>query len=257
MRFGICAGVKTDYVQVMKACGYDYFETNMTEITAMSEEEFASFHGFVEKCGLPCEASNCFIPGQYKLTGADIDYGAISAYVAKALKRASALGLKTAVFGSGGARRYPESTNRQDAQQQITFFLKEIVSPEASKYSIQIAIEPLNKSEDNAINSVPEGVRIAKATGCDNIKTLADLYHVYLENDPLDAISRMKGDILHSHIANPVRRKYPQPGDGFDFLPFLNAIESAGCPRCSVEAGTDDFIAEAPKALELLRSLPV
>jgi D-psicose/D-tagatose/L-ribulose 3-epimerase len=255
MKFGACVGTDAEKIKVIKDAGFDYAETNMTDIATVSDEEFEAFLLALKTNDIPCEASNCFIPGEYKLVGDNVDYASISAYVAKALERASRAGIQSAVFGSGGARRVPEGVSREDAHKQIAYFLKEIVSPEAAKYGIQIAIEPLNKTECNCLNSVLEGVALADSIGCDNIKTLADLYHVFLENDPLDEIAALKGKIIHSHIANPVGRCYPAPGDGFDYAPFMKALREAGCTRCSVEAGTKDFAKEAPLALAVLKAL--
>ncbi|MEI6580532.1 MAG: sugar phosphate isomerase/epimerase family protein [Eubacteriales bacterium] len=255
MKFGACIGTTAEKIKILKEIGFDYVETHMTEMATINEEDFEAFLLALKTYDIPCEASNCFIPGEYKLVGEYVDYDKISAYVSLALERASRAGIKSAVFGSGAARRVPEGTSRTQAHKQITYFLKEIVSPEAAKYGIRIAIEPLNKKECNCLNSVLEGVAIAKATGCDNIKTLADLYHVFLENDPLDKIAALTGEIIHAHIANPVGRCYPVPGDGFDYAPFINALKSAGCTRCSVEAGTKDFEDEARKALVVLKSL--
>jgi sugar phosphate isomerase/epimerase len=255
MKFGACVGTDEEKIKVAKEVGFDYVETNLSNIGTISDEEFEAFLLVLKTNNIPCEASNCFIPSDYQLVGENVDYKSISAYVAKALERASRVGIKSAVFGSGGARHLPDGVTKEDAHKQITYFLKEIVSPEAAKYGINIAIEPLNKKECNCINSVLEGVAIARATGCENIKTLADLYHVYLENDPLDKIAELKGEIIHSHIANPVGRCYPEPGDGFDYAPFINALKAAGCGRCSVEAGTKDFANEAPKVLAVLKAL--
>ena len=255
MKFGVCIGTDAEKIKVLKDTGFDYVETNLTDIATISDEDFEAFLQALKTNNIPCEASNCFIPGEYKLVGKDVDYEKISAYVSKALARASRAGIKSAVFGSGAARRIPDGTSREDAHKQLTHFLKEIVSPEAGKYGIRIAIEPLNKKECNCLNSVLEGVAIARATDRDNIKTLADLYHVFLEDDQMDDIAALKGEIIHAHIANPVGRCYPAPGDGFDYAPFINALKAAGCERCSVEAGTKDFENEVTKALAVLKAL--
>lgn len=255
MKFGTCIGTDQEKIKVSKDAGFYYVETNLTNITAMRDREFEEFLKALEQNDIPCEASNCFIPSEYKLIGESVDYKSISAYVAKALARANRLGIKTAVFGSGGARRVPDGVTREEAHKQIIYFLKEIVGPQASEYGIRIAIEPLNSQVCNCLNSVLEGVAVARATGCDNIKTLADLYHVYLDNDPLDKIAQLKGEVIHAHIANPVARCYPAPGDGFDYVPFFNTLKAVGCERCSIEADTKDFTNDATKALAVLKSL--
>lgn len=255
MKFGTCIGTDEEKIKISKEAGFDYIETNLTNITAMSDREFEGFLKTLEQNDIPCEASNCFIPSDYKLVGESVDYISISAYVAKALARAERLGIKTAVFGSGGARRVPDGVTREEAHKKIIYFLKEIVAPEAFKYGIRIAIEPLNSQVCNCLNSVLEGAAVARATGCDNVETLADLYHIYIDNDPLDKIARLKDEVIHAHIANPVARCYPAPGDGFDYAPFFNALKAVGCERCSVEADSKDFVNDATKALAVLRAL--
>jgi len=252
MKFGICVGTDTKKIEILSKTGFDYFETNTTEITKASDAAFSDFAACIEKFALPCEAANCFVPGEIKLSVLNPDYNAITEYVKKAFLRASQCGIKTIVFGSGKAREVPEGMKTAESFDRLVFFLREIVAPQAERYAIDLAVEPLNKNECNIINSVCDGIELADAVGKARVKTLADLYHMYLENDPMDALAATRGKIIHAHIANPVKRRFPQPGDGFDFAPFLKAIQSAGCPRCSVEAGCDDFAADAPVALEAL-----
>lgn len=252
MRFGICVGTDAKKIEILSKTGFDYFETNTTEITTASDTAFSEFAACIEKFALPCEAANCFVPGEIRLSASEPDYASISEYVKKAFLRASQCGVKTIVFGSGKARGVPEGVTTAEAFNKLVFFLREIVAPQADLYAIDLAVEPLNKNECNIINSVPDGIALADAVSEARVKTLADLYHMYLENDSMEALAATKKKIIHAHIANPVKRRFPQPGDGFDFAPFLKALQSAGCPRCSVEAGCDDFAADAPAALEAI-----
>lgn len=252
MRFGICVGTDAKKIEILSKTGFNYFETNTTEITTAGDAAFSEFAACIDKFGLPCEAANCFVPGEIRLSAAQPDYAAISEYVKKAFLRASQCGVKTIVFGSGKARGVPEGMTTAAAFEKLAYFLKEIVAPQAERYAIDLAVEPLNKNECNIINSVCDGIELADAAAHARIKTLADLYHMYLEDDSMEALAATRGKIIHAHIANPVKRRFPQPGDGFDFVPFLKAIQSAGCPRCSVEAGCDDFATDAPAALEAL-----
>lgn len=254
MKFGACIGTDAKKVKVMADAGFDYFETNVSELASISEEEFEDFLQAIKENGLPCEAANCFVPGDIALVGPEADPEKITAYIKKAMARASKAGVETIVFGSGKARRFPEGLSREDGNRQIAEFLREIAAPEAAKYGIRIAIEPLNTKETNSINSVHEGMEVAEASGCENVKTLADLYHMFLENDPFEDVSNSPGQIIHAHIANAVGRCYPKPGDGIEYIPFINSLKAAGCTRCSVEAGAKDFENEAPLALALLRT---
>jgi len=98
MKFGVCVGTDAEKIKVLKDTGFDYVETNLTDIATISEEDFEAFLLALKTIDIPCEASNCFIPGEYKLVGKDIDYEKISAYVSKALSRASRAGIKIGCF---------------------------------------------------------------------------------------------------------------------------------------------------------------
>ena len=256
MKFGTCVGMDPERIAVSGKVGFDYVETNMTELALADDDKLSKFINALQESGIPCEASNCFIPGdRYRIVGENVDYPSIAEYVDLALERAGKVGIKSAVFGSGGARKAPDGFSLEEAENQIICFLKEIVSPRAEKYGITIAVEPLYKEACNLINLVQEGVDIAKATGCGNIKGLADLFHMYYEKDYVESIAANKGWIHHAHIANPVNRGFPAPGDGFDFAPFIGALKFAGCPRLTIEAGTEDFEKDAYLALEVLKTV--
>ena len=56
----------------------------------------------------------------------------------KGLRRASVLGIQSVVFGSGAARSFKDDYTLEKADEDMTRFLKEIVSPIASKYDVNI-----------------------------------------------------------------------------------------------------------------------
>ena len=43
MKFGACVGTDADKIKVLKEAGFDYVETNMTDIATISDEEFEAF----------------------------------------------------------------------------------------------------------------------------------------------------------------------------------------------------------------------
>lgn len=253
MKFGVCCSPNIEKIAVLERAGFDYYETNLTNISAMTGEAFETFLADAATVSIPCEASNCFIPGDYKISIPGADTTKLREYAKTALERAARLGVRSVVFGSGGARRIPIDMRKEDGQDKIVAFLRDIVGPEADKYGIRIAVEPLNSKEDNAINSVLEGVSVARRTQCKNVRTLADIYHMLLDNDPIEALANYPGDIIHAHISSP-SRKFPRNDDGYSYTPFLNALVEAGCERCSVEAETDDFEGDVYKSLAVLRA---
>ena len=107
--------------------------------------------------------------------------------------------------------------------------------------------------------SFAAGVMLAAASGCENVGGLGDLFHRVVGGDTAEDIRALRGSLLHTHISNPAfeprTRWYPLDASEYDYKGFIEAVGYAGCPRCSIEAGCDDFAATAPITLKLLRSL--
>lgn len=257
MKLGACIGTDCDKLRACARFGFDYAEASVSSIYLLSDEEFENFRAVSEECSMPVEAANCFVLSEIKLVGEQRDEKRIEEYLEKALSRCAKLGMKTIIFGSGGARRIPDGMTKEEGHRYIVDFLRRFAGPIAAKYSLQIAIEPLCSKDDNCINSVAEGLSIAKQSGLPNVKVLGDIYHMVMDNDPCSYIATIKGDILHAHTSTPVtngkRRVYMKPDDGFSQLEFMSALVEGGCPRCSIEAGTDDFEADAPIALKVMQ----
>lgn len=260
MRFGVCLGFNPDYVKVCEDAGCDYVESNFGQIARASDEDFAAFEKAINESSLKCEAANCFMPNDLSMVGENVNYEGIKEYVDKGMARGARIGLKTVVFGSGGARRLPEGWSYREGIRQLAYFLGEIVSPIAEKYGITVVTEPLRAKETNVINTVKEGVMLAAFAGKENISGLADLFHMVYGGDTNEDVRQLKGHVYHAHISNPNgdekdARIYPASASEYDYKAFIEALEFAGCERCSVEASTHDFIKDTPIAISVLKNL--
>ena len=138
----------------------------------------------------------------------------------------------------------------------IVRFLRDIAAPSVAPYGIPIAIEPLEQKGGDLIHTVSEAKQLSDDVGNPLVRCLADLYHMYKEDDPMSAVTDCGDKLRHAHIAEPVERVYPRRDDGFDLTPFLRALLQTGCPRVSVEAETpkdDRFLDAAKETLATLR----
>ncbi len=99
------------------------------------------------------------------------------------------------------------------------------------KYGVTIAIEPLNRKESNVINTVAEALELAEELDLPGIQVLADAYHMYLEREPLEIISRAvkAGRLAHVHYAE-FDRSFPvgQADNGVDFAQLFTLLQEAG-----------------------------
>ncbi|MHB0856929.1 MAG: sugar phosphate isomerase/epimerase family protein [Anaerolineae bacterium] len=250
---GICIG--TERVPDL-APGYDYIEPTVvsTLVPVEDEESYSARKPALAKLTPPIRAFNVFVPSQIQVVGEAVDWDLVDHYVATAVRRAAGLGGKLIVFGSGGARSIPEGFSRALAWGQLVRFLN-ICADHVAAAGITIAIEPLNRRESNIINTYLEGVQLAKDVDRGQVRVLADLYHMMMDSEPLDDITREPDWLAHVHVADSNRR---YPGSGSYPLARLFGIlkDLRYQGGVSIEcAWGESFSEESGHALRFLRGL--
>lgn len=256
MKIGVCVGTDIEKMNYIKSLGYDYAESHCQEIVKADKEHLDA----MKATGLPVVAANCFIG--MKVVGEEKDEAKIKEYLEALFEKASYLGLKHLIFGSSGARRIPEGMSLEEGRAEIVDFLKNFVVPVAEKYHLPVAIEPLRPEECNAINTIADGVEIAKKVNSPYVKVLADVAHMFVQNETMESLLDFNGWIIHAHTSNPDpapsfnrKRIYPKNGDSFSQASFFNALKAIGVEYCSIEAEVIDFESDAKDAYELLKEL--
>lgn len=242
-----------EIVEQLAEIGYDYIELSLRDIAALPEAAFVRLHDRLQRAGLPCEACNNFFPPEIRLTGPAADLPAAVRYARGALTRARRLGVRVVVFGSSGARNVPAGFPREAAWEQLRALLAAL-GPVAEEHAITIVIEHLNRGESNILNAIAEGGRMAREVAHPRIQVLADAYHLREENeDP--AILRSVGPVAHVHVAERTERLFPS-GHDTTLAAFFAELRATGyARRCSIEAYTKDFPADAARGLRVCREL--
>jgi len=250
MQFGCCAPI--DKAGEVQAAGFDYLEAGVVSlIPDQDEAAFAPILAQYQAAPLPVKAFNLFLPRDLKIVGPEVDEARLKRYVKRAVARVRQVGASLAVFGSGGSRNIPDGFPRSEGVKQIVYFLQ-VVAAEAAEANVVIAIEPLNRKESNVINSVAEGVELARQVNQPSIRVLADFYHMAEENEPLSHLVEYQAWLAHIHVADTGRLA---PGMGqYPYQEFVAGLDQAGYEGLvSVECRWNDFAAEAPRAVEFLR----
>lgn len=97
----------------------------------------------------------------------------------------------------------------------------------ARKHGVPLIYEPLNRYETNLINDVAAGVKLVHHVGDENVKLLADLFHMNIEEADLPRAIRAGGHhIGHVHLADSNRR--PAGLGHTDFAPIAEALRQIG-----------------------------
>lgn len=254
MRFGICAD--SINIGVIENLGYDFIELGVAELAVEGpESDFAPVRDRVLGSGLRAEAFNKFIPRGIMLVGPDVDRARAEAYVEVALARAAEIGGKTIVWGSPHARHVPEGFPRERAFEQLTE-IGRFMGRVAERYGQTIVVEPLDGKTTNTIWTVEDGYKLALQIAHPNVRTMADIYQMYQNGEPLTGMAVAGQYLAHVHVSDPDRQAPGNPRY-FDFYreAFAVLAKLGYSGRISIEARFADFEAEARRGLALLREL--
>lgn len=263
MKFGICCAPNSlkpnderaplSYLlQTLHDAGADYVEFGVSTV-AGDEAAFAAMRREVEDSPLRVEAFNVLLPQGYRLTGPDADVPRALEHCRQMLPRCKTLGGEVVVLGSGKARMAPDGFERARADAQFLEFCTGL-GPIAANAGIVITIEPLNHLEDNLVLTLAQGAHIVDAVGHPNIQLLADLYHMTMDSEPVEEVSKAGARLRHTHVAD-LGRVAPGYADGeADFAGFFRNLRAVGYDaRCSFEGKFEDMAAQLKPALALMK----
>ena len=258
LRFGCCGSminpatdpVGIEIVEELASQGFDYIELSLRDLAALPEPALTALVARVRATGLICEVCNNFFPPEIRLTGRAANFPAALRYARHALAVAARLGVSVVVFGSAGARNVPARFSHAEAWTQLRSLLMAL-GPLAQLEGITLAIEHLQRGESNILNTVAESWRMEQEVAHPNVRLLVDSYHLLQENEDPAILTRAVSAIAHVHVARGRDRVFPDEPDAA-LSAFFAALVAGGYDgRCSIEANTRNFSAEAPRALQL------
>lgn len=233
------------------ATGFDYIEASAGEILALSAEELDALIELRLDGEFAVRYVNSFVRADLKICTADRTL--LEQYVYGAVGRIAALGANIIVFGSGKAREYPAEMTHAEGMEKFLAFTN-LCAGAAAQYGLKIALEPLNRTETNILNSVAEGVRVARELNRPEVVVLADAFHMALEGETAEVIVRNADVISHLHISEAPGRVYPGKNGGEYLKRFARDLLKAGFAKdATVECCFDDFTAEGSKTLRFIK----
>jgi len=258
--FGACRGFGD--APLMKELGYDFIEGGVAHALQpdKSDEEWKRRRDEVRALPIPLRSCNGFLPGKFRLTGEKASFNKPLEYAEKACRRADEVGLKTIVFGSGGARNAPKGFPKEKAVEQFVDFCKRLAGRIAD-CKVCVVLEPLQPKEANYLNFVREGRELCERIGSPRIRLLADIFHMLQGGEGAQSIEQTTPDLLrHCHIAEKGPRTAPGlSSDGSQFAPYFAALKKIGYEGgVSCECGwgkKEDLRANLEKALAVMRRL--
>lgn len=252
MKFGVCAEISA--ADTLADAGYDYIELSVASdlIPDSGTAEWAEKRHAIERMPLLPEAFNSFVRA-HKIVGPSADRELLRRYIQTAMRRASEVGGKIIVLGSGGARAIPDDFPRAKAIAQFLAFLEHCADCYAET-DVTIVIEPLQQSETNLIHLVSEGADFARQIDRPGVRCLADTFHMEREEEELKSIVDAADVLAHVHTADTGRFA---PGTGvYDHTALFRSLHAARYDaRLSIE-GTigDDYAEQVRQSLHHLKA---
>ncbi|NOX53979.1 MAG: sugar phosphate isomerase/epimerase [Planctomycetes bacterium] len=122
--------------------------------------------------------------------------------------------------------RWTDCVDRDTALSYLCEALDELAE-HAERYGVPLIFEPLNRYESNLVNTVADGLSLLERLSSQNVRLLADLFHMNIEEADLGAALRAGGSrIGHLHFADSNRR--PVGCGHLDFVPIVSALREIG-----------------------------
>ncbi|MFD0678051.1 MULTISPECIES: sugar phosphate isomerase/epimerase family protein [unclassified Paenibacillus] len=247
--FGWCLPI--EHAGELNEYGYDYIECMLAPLLTKNEEDFKKALPLYINSPLPVKAWNVLFPREIKVVGSEANDDVTKRYISRAVETMEKVGSSIFVFGSGGSRSVPEGWDLNRAEEQLLNLLNWFAD-ECEGTKLTLAIEPLNRKESNIINSVNDGVHLAKQINRSSIRVLADFYHMDEEQEPLDTLVANKDWLAHIHVADTGRLA---PGTGqYPYENFIAQLKAANYTGLiSAECTLIDREKELPQALQFLQ----
>ena len=266
--FGACRSSVED-IKIMRDLGYDFWEWGAGSAFDPSKDDawWQRQKEAIAKRPLPLRSCNGFLPGRFRLTGPKADHGPALDYAEKILRRADEIGVKTIVFGSGGARNVPKDFVKSDpaaiekGTRQYADFCAALAKRVADLKTVQVVIEPLRAKESNIVNFVWQGKKIVDEVNSPRLRLLADIYHMMMGDEKADSIVKAGPILKHCHIADFDTRQFPghDPKKAYILKPYFDALKAIGYDGgVSCECGwggKGEFAKNAKTAIETMKGL--
>lgn len=128
-----------------------------------------------------------------------------------------------AIIGSMQGR-WGEGVSKEQALDWLRAALNEL-GEHARRFSVPLIYEPLNRYETNLVNTEADGARLMESLQTDNVRLLADLFHMNIEETNIASGLKDGGKwIGHVHFVDSNRR--PAGCGHMNYAPIITALKA-------------------------------
>lgn len=180
--------------------------------------------GWIHDAGIVCSGLHYIFDGTLRLLSTDSEMMEKSVtYMKKVVDIAFEMECPTIIVGSGGkTRSFDPDWDREAGMKSMSEVIRQVGLYAGGK-GVTLAIEAINRYETNFLNTLEEAVNFVNMVNLTNVRTMADTYHMNIEEkNPAETIRKYGNTLANLHLADSNRQA---PGDGhFDFASVAKAL---------------------------------
>lgn len=180
--------------------------------------------GWIHDAGIVCSALHYIFDGTIRLLSTDSEMmNQSAAYLKQVVDVAYDMECPTVIVGSGGKTRSFEPDWDREAGVKCMAEVIRRVGLYAQEKGVTLAVEAINRYETSFLNTLEEAVNFVNMVNLPNVRTMADTYHLNIEEvNPAETIRKYGHTLANLHLADSNRQA---PGDGhFDFASVAEAL---------------------------------
>lgn len=234
--FGM-ADLKT-IIDTAARIGYDAVEITAALHTPVdtTPQRRREVKGYLRDAGIACSGLHYIFDGTLRLLSQEPEMMKKSVdYLNKVVDLAADFEAPTVIVGSGGITRNFEPGWDRPKSIACMQEVLHTVGDHAEEKGVVLAVEAINRYETQFLNTMQEASEFVLQIDHPNVRTMADTYHMNIEEkDPADSVRKYGYLLQNLHLADSNRMA---PGDGhFDFESVVRALKDIGYSKvCSYE----------------------
>lgn len=243
MKFSMCTAVYGmhdlhDTINRAAMHGFDAVEiTAAKHLGVDSTQQYRrEVKNWIRDAGLECSGLHYIFDGSVKLATPDREQNAKCVdYLCKVIDIAADMEAETVIVGSGGTTRsFDEGVDRAEGILRMADVIRKAGDYAAGK-NVVLAMEAINRYETNFLNTMQEATEFAQLVDHPCVRTMADTYHINIEEaNPVESMRKYGYALQNLHLADSNRHA---PGTGhIDFKAIADALLETGFDKyCSFE----------------------
>lgn len=255
MKIGCCIDISW-YDQLVNL-GYDSISLAAKDIVSWDETTFLKAKERIKRGPLKTISLNSFCTADLRLNGRGFDLNRIEEYTDLVCRRGKELGFRYIGIGAPQSRNVRESENREVSKEQ---FLKALrcMCQTAEQYEMEILLEAVCSVECNFITTTWEALDLIQKAGFERVHLVYDIYHEYMERQPLSVIKEAANEIKVVHIAQNINgyRAYLLDEYLNQYRAYWNALKEIGYTgEWNLECFAGDPAVELSNSLNIMKEL--